>query len=104
VHAGTGGVGLAAVNVCQTAGAQLAASAGSAAKRTFLRRAGVPVAVGSRDAAFTEELCCTTPGECRTLPAERRLARVSMCNRWCCPAEARIQAPAAPAASNCTSY
>lgn len=62
MHAGTGGVGLAVVNVCQTAGAQLAASAGSAAKRAFLRRAGVPAAVGSRDAAFVEDLCCTRPG------------------------------------------
>lgn len=62
VHAGTGGVGLAAVKVCQAAGAQLAASAGSAAKRAFLRRAGVSVAVGSRDAAFVEDLCCTRPG------------------------------------------
>ena len=80
VHAGTGGVGLAAVNVCQTAGAQLAASAGSAAKRTFLRRAGVPVAVGSRDAAFTEELCCTAPGECQTLHTDREHASMSKCN------------------------
>ncbi len=71
MHAGTGGVGLAAVNVCQMAGAQLAASAGSAAKRTFLRRAGVPVALGSRDAAFTEELCCTAPGEIQTVPVDR---------------------------------
>lgn len=56
IHAGTGGVGQAAVEVCSALGASITATAGSAQKRTFLRAAGVFAAVGSRDASFVDAI------------------------------------------------
>ena len=62
IHAGTGGVGLAAVQAWTSAGAAVAATAGSPAKRTFLRRSGVPTVAGSRDAAFVDIVGCSAQG------------------------------------------
>ena len=56
MHAGTGGVGLAAVQVSQAMGAQVLATAGSESKRTLLRQMGVTAAVGSRDTEFASVL------------------------------------------------
>lgn len=56
IHAGTGGVGQAAAEVCSALGAAITATAGSAQKRTFLRAAGVFAAVGSRDASFVDAI------------------------------------------------
>ena len=56
VHAGTGGVGLAAVQVAQAMGAAVVATAGSAAKRALLRQMGVTAAAGSRDTEFASTL------------------------------------------------
>ena len=64
IHAGTGGVGQAAVEVCSALGAAITATAGSAQKRTFLRAAGIATAAGSRDASFVDVIACrgrTTP-------------------------------------------
>jgi len=58
IHAGTGGVGQAAVEVCSALGAAITATAGSAQKRTCLRAAGVPAAAGSRDASFVDVIAC----------------------------------------------
>ncbi len=58
IHAGTGGVGQAAVEVCSALGAAITATAGSAQKRTFLRAAGIPTAIGSRDASFVDVIAC----------------------------------------------
>lgn len=63
VHAGTGGVGLAAVQVCQAMGSQVSATAGSAAKRAFLRGMGVATAAGSRDTAFVDIVGCGARGD-----------------------------------------
>jgi polyketide synthase 3/4 len=56
VHAGTGGVGLSAVQVSKAMGASVVATAGSASKRGMLRQMGVATAVGSRDTAFATTL------------------------------------------------
>ena len=56
VHAAAGGVGLAAVQVIQAAGAVPLATAGSANKRGLLRSLGVQTVLGSRDTAFVDQL------------------------------------------------
>ena len=56
IHGGAGGVGLAAIQVAKAAGAQIAASAGSRAKRAFLRQLGVDVVLDSRDLGFADAL------------------------------------------------
>jgi NADPH:quinone reductase-like Zn-dependent oxidoreductase len=56
VHAAAGGVGLAALQVIQAAGAQPLATAGSAMKRSLLRALGSQQVVSSRDTLFVEEL------------------------------------------------
>ncbi len=56
IHAGTGGVGLSAIQVAKAMGAQVVATAGSTAKRSLLREMGVPEVVGSRDTEFVSTL------------------------------------------------
>src|SRR5207244_593528 len=48
IHAGAGGVGLAALQIAQSRGARIFASAGSPEKRELLRSLGVDVALDSR--------------------------------------------------------
>ena len=48
IHAGAGGVGMAAIQVAQRAGAEVFATAGSPAKRAFLAALGVPHVLDSR--------------------------------------------------------
>ena len=56
IHGGAGAVGLAALQVALNAGARVVATAGSAAKRAFLREAGAELVLDSRDAAFADAL------------------------------------------------
>ena len=56
VHAAAGGVGLAAVQVIQAAGALPLTTAGSPSKRALLRSLGVQQVLGSRDTAFVDQL------------------------------------------------
>ena len=56
IHAGTGGVGLSAIQVGKAMGAEVVATAGSAAKRSLLRRMDLPDVVGSRDTEFVSTL------------------------------------------------
>ena len=56
VHAGTGGVGLAALQVARALGCQVVATAGSAAKRAYLRRLGVGAVADSRACSFADAL------------------------------------------------
>ena len=58
IHAGTGGVGLSAIQVAKAMGARVAATAGSRSKRKLLREMGVPDIVGSRDTEFATILAC----------------------------------------------
>ena len=56
IHAGTGGVGLAAIQVAKACGARIAATAGTPAKRAFLRQLGVDLVLDSRDLGFADAL------------------------------------------------
>jgi len=56
IHGGAGGVGLAALQIARAAGAEVAASAGTAEKRAFLRAAGAALVLDSRDAGFADTL------------------------------------------------
>lgn len=71
VHAGTGGVGLAALQVARAMGCQVHSTAGSAMKRSFLRTLGVLAAGSSRDAAFTDIYGSTTASG-KTVPHTAR--------------------------------
>jgi len=63
IHAAAGGVGLAAVQVAQRAGACVWATAGSARKRDFLRSLGVQYVMNSRTTHFAEQVMESTAGE-----------------------------------------
>ena len=61
IHGGAGGVGLAALQIARAAGAEVAASAGTAEKRAFLRAAGAAIVLDSRDAGFADALRAEWP-------------------------------------------
>jgi acyl transferase domain-containing protein/NADPH:quinone reductase-like Zn-dependent oxidoreductase/NAD(P)-dependent dehydrogenase (short-subunit alcohol dehydrogenase family) len=62
IHAGAGGVGLAAIQIAQAAGATLFATAGSNAKRDLLRGLGVDHVFSSRTLDFEQEIAAVTGG------------------------------------------
>ena len=62
IHAATGGVGLAALQIAQRAGAQVFATAGSAEKRAWLQRLGVQHVFDSRTLAFAQRIAEITAG------------------------------------------
>ncbi|MFN8641207.1 MAG: zinc-binding dehydrogenase [Candidatus Binatia bacterium] len=62
IHAAASGVGLAAVQVAQRAGARVLATAGSAAKREHLRSLGVERVMDSRSLDFAEAVMAETDG------------------------------------------
>jgi len=62
IHAAAGGVGLAAVQLCQAAGARVFATAGSPEKRELLRRLGVEWVMDSRSLAFADQVKTFTSG------------------------------------------
>ena len=63
IHAGAGGVGLAAIQIAQHLGAEIFATAGSDEKRDFLRSLGVKHVYSSRSTAFAEEILADTNRE-----------------------------------------
>lgn len=63
IHAAAGGVGLAAVQLCQMAGAEIFATAGSPEKREFLHSLGVRYVMDSRSVAFAGEVMEITEGK-----------------------------------------
>ena len=63
IHSGAGGVGLAAIQVAQQAGAEIFATAGSEEKRAYLRSLGVSHAFSSRTLDFAREILSITGGE-----------------------------------------
>lgn len=63
IHLGTGGVGLAAVQIAQARGAVVFATAGSEHKRAYLRALGVNQVMDSRSLAFADEIMAKTGGE-----------------------------------------
>lgn len=62
VHAGTGGTGLAAVQIARAAGAEVFATAGSPAKRDLLRALGVRAVFDSRSSDFADRIRAATGG------------------------------------------
>ncbi len=63
IHAGAGGVGLAAIQIAQQIGAEVFATAGSESKRDFLRSLGVKHVYSSRSTAFADEILADTNRE-----------------------------------------
>lgn len=62
IHAGAGGVGLAAIQLAQAAGAEIFATA-SASKQSYLRSLGVDHVYDSRQTTFGSEILDATAGE-----------------------------------------
>ncbi len=63
VHAGAGGVGMAAIQIAHHLGATVIASAGSPAKRSLLETMGVQHVIDSRRADFAEAVLEITDGQ-----------------------------------------
>lgn len=63
IHAAAGGVGLAAVHLALRAGAEVFATAGSPAKRAYLRSLGVQHIFDSRSLAFADAVRAATDGQ-----------------------------------------
>lgn len=63
IHVATGGVGLAAVQMAQSVGAEIFATAGSNAKREKLRALGVPHVMNSRSLDYADEIMELTGGK-----------------------------------------
>jgi acyl transferase domain-containing protein/acyl carrier protein len=63
IHSASGGVGLAAVQIARTIGAEIYATAGTPEKRDFLRSLGIERVSDSRSAAFADEVAAWTAGE-----------------------------------------
>jgi acyl transferase domain-containing protein/acyl carrier protein len=63
IHAGAGGVGLAAVQLAQWLGAEVFSSAGSPRKKALLRELGVEHVLHSRDSSFADEILRLTQGQ-----------------------------------------
>jgi acyl transferase domain-containing protein/NADPH:quinone reductase-like Zn-dependent oxidoreductase/aryl carrier-like protein len=62
IHAATGGVGLAAVQLARRLGAEIFATAGSPEKRAYLKTLGIPHVMDSRSLAFADEVMERTGG------------------------------------------
>ena len=62
IHAGAGGVGLAAIQLARRAGAEIFATAGSPRKRDYLRSLGVDHVLDSRSLAFVDQIRAITDG------------------------------------------
>jgi acyl transferase domain-containing protein/acyl carrier protein len=63
IHAGAGGVGLAAIQIARRAGAEIFATAGSPTKRAYLASLGVQHVMDSRSLRFADEIMAATHGE-----------------------------------------
>jgi len=63
VHAGAGGVGMAAIQIALHSGADVIASAGSPSKRALLKKLGVKDVIDSRRGDFTEAVLDLTEGK-----------------------------------------
>lgn len=63
IHSATGGLGLAAIQVCRLLGAQIIATAGSPEKRERLRSLGIEQVFDSRAADFATPIRAATGGE-----------------------------------------
>ena len=62
IHAASGGLGMAAVQLAQLAGAEIFATAGSAEKRALVKSLGVRHVMDSRSLSFADEIIQATEG------------------------------------------
>ncbi|CQR60908.1 type I polyketide synthase [Streptomyces leeuwenhoekii] len=62
IHSASGGTGLAAVNLARICGAEIWATAGSEAKRAYLRGLGIPHVMDSRSLDFADQVRDLTEG------------------------------------------
>lgn len=62
IHAGAGGVGLAAIQIAQSIGAEVFATAGSDLKRDYLKSIGVDHVMDSRTVKFSDQIQTITQG------------------------------------------
>lgn len=62
IHAGTGGVGMAAIQIAHSVGARIIATAGTEEKRDYLRSLGIEHAGDSRSTAFADTVRAATNG------------------------------------------
>ena len=62
IHAGTGGVGLAAIQIAKHLGLEIFATAGTPQKRELLTSMGVPHVMNSRSLEFADEILSITGG------------------------------------------
>jgi NADPH:quinone reductase-like Zn-dependent oxidoreductase/acyl carrier protein len=63
IHAATGGVGLAAIQIARWKGAEIYATAGSEQKRDYLRSLGITHVSDSRSLQFVDDILAWTNGE-----------------------------------------
>jgi acyl transferase domain-containing protein/surfactin synthase thioesterase subunit len=63
IHAASGGVGLAAIQLAQLAGAEIIATAGNEEKRAYLRSLGIQHVFDSRSLSFADEVLKVTGGK-----------------------------------------
>lgn len=63
IHSAAGGVGLAAIQIAQMAGAEIYATAGTPEKRDYLRSLGIKYIMDSHSLQFVEEIRSLTNGE-----------------------------------------
>ncbi len=63
IHAASGGVGLAAIQLAQSAGVRILATAGTSEKREYVRRLGVDTVMDSRTLAFGVQTLEATAGQ-----------------------------------------
>ena len=63
IHAATGGVGLAAIQVARWLGAEIYATAGSPEKRAYLQALGIQHVMDSRSLSFADEVLALTDGQ-----------------------------------------
>jgi len=63
IHSASGGVGLAAMQLAKLRGARVFATAGSEAKREYVRKLGAAEVMNSRDLAFANQIRSATDGQ-----------------------------------------
>ena len=63
IHSAAGGVGMAAVRIAQSVGAEILATAGNPSKREYLRSLGIQYVMDSRSTDFAEQIMTYTQGE-----------------------------------------
>jgi len=85
IHTATGGVGMAAIELCRWKGATIFATAGSVEKRQILKDMGIPLVMDSRSTDFAQQIKDYTGGKgvdvvFNTLAGEGMMAGIDVLN------------------------